>query len=174
MITPAYAATMATYNAEMNRRFYTAAAGLSEDDRRAPRGAFWGSIHATFSHLVWADRMWMSRFDGWETPHQGLRDSGALFDTFAAMADARQDLDGRLLAWTRGLAADWLGGDLTWYSGAAAREITAPRALLLMHLFNHQTHHRGQIHAMLTAAGATTGDTDLPLILAPASSPPVA
>lgn len=165
MITPAYAATMAAYNAEMNRRFYAAAATLSDAERRAARGAFWGSIHATYSHLIWADRMWMSRFDGWEKPPQGLSQSDALFDTFATMAEARRETDDRLLAWARGLTAEWLGGDLTWFSGAAAREITAPRAILVTHLFNHQTHHRGQIHAMLTAAGAATGDTDLPLIL---------
>lgn len=165
MITPAYATTMAAYNAEMNDRFYAAAAGLSDAERRATRGAFWGSIHATFSHLIWADRMWMSRFDGWAKPPQGLSQSGALFDTFESMAEARKDTDDRLLAWARCLTPDWLEGDLTWFSGAAGREISAPRALLVTHLFNHQTHHRGQIHAMLTAAGATTGDTDLPLIL---------
>jgi uncharacterized damage-inducible protein DinB len=166
MITLAYVQTMALYNSEMNRRLYGAAAGLDEAARRLPRGAFWHSIHGTFSHLVWADTMWMSRFDGWEKPEQGLAQSGDLFDDFAAMAAVRRDIDDRLVDWSHRLDGAWLAADLTWFSGATGQTQTAPRALLVTHLFNHQTHHRGQIHAMLTAAGAATGDTDLPLVLA--------
>ena len=59
----------------------------------------------------------------------------------------------------------WLAADLTWFSGAAGRELTRPRALIVAHIFNHQTHHRGQVHAALTAAGQRTGDLDLPFIL---------
>ena len=59
----------------------------------------------------------------------------------------------------------WLAEDLTWFSGAANREVRAPLRLLVTHFFNHQTHHRGQVHAMLTAAGQDTGDTDLFLVV---------
>jgi len=59
----------------------------------------------------------------------------------------------------------WLAEDLTWFSGAANREVRAPLRLLVTHFFNHQTHHRGQVHAMLTAAGQETGDTDLFLVV---------
>ena len=59
---------------------------------------------------------------------------------------------------------DWPAGDLTWFTTAENREMSAPRALLITHMFNHQTHHRGQVHAMLTAAGAKPGDTDLALM----------
>jgi uncharacterized damage-inducible protein DinB len=52
-----------------------------------------------------------------------------------------------------------------WFSGAAQREIRAPKRLLVTHFFNHQTHHRGQAHALLTAAGQATGDTDLFLVV---------
>ncbi|MEZ5861079.1 MAG: DinB family protein [Geminicoccaceae bacterium] len=69
-----------------------------------------------------------------------------------------------LLEWARGLDPGWLAGELSWHSGAIGREVTRPRALLVAHLFNHQTHHRGQVHAMLTAAGAKTGPTDLPFM----------
>ena len=58
---PAFVRTMAAYNAEMNRRIYTAAQRLPERERRLARGAFWGSIHGTLCHLLWGDRMWMSR-----------------------------------------------------------------------------------------------------------------
>jgi len=65
MITATYIRTMAAYNAEMNRRLYCAAARLSDAERRQPRGAFWGSIHGTLTHILWGDQQWMSRFDGW-------------------------------------------------------------------------------------------------------------
>ena len=64
LVTPAYVRTMAAYNAEMNRRLYAAADRISDLTRRQQRGAFWGSLHGTLCHLLWADRMWMSRFDG--------------------------------------------------------------------------------------------------------------
>lgn len=165
MITPAYAVTMAAYNAEMNRRVYAAAGRLDDAARRAGRGAFFGSIHATLSHLLWADRMWMSRMDGWDRPPVGIAGSTALFPDFPAMAAARAQDDARLADWAGRLTPDWLAGQLTWFSGATGREMTKPRALVVAHVFNHQTHHRGQVHAMLTAAGEATGDTDLPFIL---------
>src|SRR5215475_2627132 len=68
MISPAYVRLMAEYNAEMNRRLYAAAARLSDADRRADRGAFWGSIHGSLNHLLWGYTQWMSRFDNWEKP----------------------------------------------------------------------------------------------------------
>ena len=80
MITAAYATMMARYNAEMNRRTYAASSRLSDAERRADRGAFWGSIHGTLNHLVWADRVWMARFAGWPKPDQAIRDSGRVID----------------------------------------------------------------------------------------------
>ncbi|MBV8913243.1 MAG: damage-inducible protein DinB, partial [Acetobacteraceae bacterium] len=65
VITPDYVRTMAEYNGEMNRRLYAAADLLSDPERRLDRGAFWGSIHGTFNHLLWGDQIWMSRLDGW-------------------------------------------------------------------------------------------------------------
>ena len=164
MITPAYAQLMARYNAEMNRRWYAAAARLTDDARKQDRGAFFGSLHATLNHLVWADRMWMSRFAGWERPSQSIRESTTLHDDFAALDAERTDLDGRIAAWTETVTPDWLDGDLVWFSGAANKELRRPRAMVLVHFFNHQTHHRGQAHALLTAMGQPTGDTDLPIV----------
>jgi uncharacterized damage-inducible protein DinB len=156
---------MAAYNAILNTRTYAAAARLSEAERKADRGAFWRSIHGTLSHLVWADLMWMSRLDGWAAPSQTLAESGTLYEAFSSLAEARDRIDADLSAWAARIEPGWLDGALTWFSGAAGREITAPRALIVTHLFNHQTHHRGQVHAMLTAAGERVGDTDLPLVL---------
>ncbi|HKM64727.1 MAG TPA: DinB family protein [Acidisphaera sp.] len=165
MITPEYVRVMAVYNAEMNRRVYAAAARLDDAARRADRGAFWHSIHGTLSHLVWGDRVWMSRFDGWTRPDQPIRQSDTLFDAFDAMHAARLDADSAISAWAARVDAAWLAEDLVWFSGATRREQRRPKALLVTHFFNHQTHHRGQAHAMITAAGEATGDTDLPFIL---------
>lgn len=161
MITPAYVQAMAGYNAHMNRSLYGAASCLTDDGRRADRGAFWRSVHGTFNHLLWADRMWMHRFDGWDRPAHLLADSGALVAGFPELQAARIEADAALLAWSHRLSPSWLEGDETWFSGAVQQEVTRPRALLVMHMFNHQTHHRGQVHAMLTAAGQATGATDL-------------
>jgi uncharacterized damage-inducible protein DinB len=160
-ITPAWVRTMAGYNAEMNRRVYTAAGRLDEAERRRDRGAFFGSIHATLNHLLWADQMWMSRFAGWEKPMVGMREGLETRAAFADLRAARVETDGRIGAWADGLDEAWLRGDLTWFSGVTQTDVTRSRALLVTHMFNHQTHHRGQIHAMLTAAGERTGDTDL-------------
>ena len=161
MISPGWVRMMAGYGAEMNRRWYAAAASLDDAARKRDRGAFFGSIHATLNHLLWADRIWMSRFDGWDRPAGGIKESIALHDDFGALATARAEVDAGILAWAGRVDADWLAGDLGWFSGAAGRDVTRPRAVLVTHLFNHQTHHRGQVHAMLTAAGARTEDTDL-------------
>jgi uncharacterized damage-inducible protein DinB len=164
MITPAWVVMKAGYNAEMNCRVYAAAGRLDVAARQRDRGAFFGSIDATLHHLLWADRIWMSRFAGWPAPAQPMREALALYADFADLAAARTEVDAGIVGWAQGLDPAWLDGDLTWFSGATQREVTRPRALLVSHVFNHQTHHRGQIHAMLTAAGERTGDTDLWLI----------
>ena len=165
MISPAWVQMMAGYNAEMNRRWYAAAGTREDAARRQDRGAFFGSIHATLNHLLWADRMWMSRFAGWSKP-AGMQAGLSLHEEFSALAAARAEADAGLLAWADGLDAAWLAGDLIWFSGVAQRDMRRPRAVAVAHMFNHQTHHRGQVHAMLTAAGARTEDTDLWIVAA--------
>jgi len=167
MISPPYVRGMAAYNAEMNRRVYAAAGRLSDAERRAERGAFWGSIHGTLSHLVWGDMNWMSRLAGRPKPAAVLKESAGMFADFGTMQESRFALDADISQWAKTVTDEWLAGTLIWFSGATQREQTAPRALILVHMFNHQTHHRGQAHAMVTAAGQDIGDTDLPFILPP-------
>ncbi|WP_249033310.1 DinB family protein [Silicimonas algicola] len=161
MIDPAFASRMARYNRWQNRSLYGAAEGLSDAARREDRGAFFGSIHGTLSHLLWGDTTWMSRFDGWEKPDVPHTDSPRWIADWADLAARRAEADGRILDWAEGLDAERLAGDLTWYSGISKSEMKRPMALCVVHFFNHQTHHRGQVHAMLTAAGARPDDTDL-------------
>lgn len=166
MIAPAYAVTMAHYNRWQNENLIAAANTLTDAERRQDRGAFFRSVHATFSHLLWADLMWMSRFDNFAPPGGDIAASVTLFEDWDTLKAERQRFDGVIIDWASQLAPEWLDGDLTWWSGAAKREICRPKGLLLVHFFNHQTHHRGQIHAMLTAAGAKPADTDLPFMSA--------
>ena len=165
MVSADYVRLMTAYNAAMNRRLYAAASRLDDGTRRAAGGVFWGSLHGTLAHLLWADRMWMSRLAGWSKPVSKLAESAGCDDDFARLAAQRAQFDDDLLAWGEGIDADWLGGDLSWFSGAAQRDIVMPRAKIVVHLFNHQTHHRGQAHALLTRAGEPTGDTDLFLVV---------
>jgi len=165
MITPAYVRTMAAYNAEMNRRLYGAADRLPEAARRASQGAFWSSLHGTLVHILWGDHQWMSRFDGWDRPATPIRQSDHFIEDWEELVTARRHADTRISDWAGRVDQGWLEADLTWFSGAANREVSAPKRLLVAHFFNHQTHHRGQAHALITGAGEKTEDTDLFLVV---------
>lgn len=161
MIDGDFVRLMARYNRWQNESLFGAADTLGEDARRAERGAFFGSIHGTLSHLLWADTLWMSRFDGWERPDVGIPRSAGWIGDWDTLAERRRAADARIVAWADAIEGAALASDLDWYSGALGRDVTKPLALCVVHFFNHQTHHRGQVHAMLTAAGARPGDTDL-------------
>ena len=165
MITPSFVRTMAAYNTEMNDRLYTAAGQLSDAERRAPRGAFWSSIHGTLAHILWGDSQWMSRFDGWSRPVTPIKESDRFVESWVELCAARTRADADISRWAAGVDEAWLAEDLAWFSGAAQRELRAAKQLLVTHFFNHQTHHRGQAHVLLTAAGQETGDTDLFLVV---------
>jgi len=164
MITPEYVQMMARYNAWQNRNLYEAADTLDEAARQKDRGAFFGSIHGTLSHLLWGDTIWMSRFDGWENPSSDIFKSPDFSGEWEPLVAKRREADDQIMSWSGRVTADDISGDLCWFSDAAKREVCKPRALLIAHIFNHQTHHRGQVHAMLTAAGAKPDDTDLPFM----------
>lgn len=165
MISVTYVQTMARYNAWQNGAVYAAAGGLSDLDRRADRGLFFGSIHRTLSHLLWADQLWLHRFAGTPLPNApDIAGSTTMWHGWLEMAAERERFDQVIRDWAERLQPARLEGQRTWYSGSASREITRPRALLVTHLFNHQTHHRGQVHAALTSLGADPGVTDLPFM----------
>jgi len=107
----------------------------------------------------------MSRFDNWPRPDVAIKQSAGLIDDFAALSAAREKADADISRWAEKVDDAWMAEDLVWFSGAAGREMRAQKGFLIGHFFNHQTHHRGQVHAMLTAAGQETGDTDLFLLV---------
>jgi uncharacterized damage-inducible protein DinB len=156
MITPDYARTMARYNAWQNRSLYREADRLTDAQRTEDRGAFFKSVQATLGHLLWGDTTWMSRFDGWEKPAFSPRGEGLDWTWLKA---ARTEADARIIAWADRLTD--LAGELTWYSGIRKAEVSMPRWITVTHFFNHQTHHRGQVHALLTGFGMKPDDTDI-------------
>ncbi|MDQ2092975.1 DinB family protein [Rhodalgimonas zhirmunskyi] len=169
MISPDYVLMMARYNAWQNKQLIAAFKALHPADLELDRGGFFGSIRKTASHLLWGDMMWMARFDGGAPPGGGIGESTEVVRTREDWALARFRMDARILRWAEELRTVDLTGALNWYSGAAGQDMTRPYALCVVHMFNHQTHHRGQIHAMLTATDVTAPVTDLALM--PAEGP---
>lgn len=139
---------MAAYNAWANRRLYAAAEALPEADYRADLGAFFRSVHGTLNHLVVADRIWLARFRG--EPPPGLRLDQIVHDDRAALAEARRALDAEIIGFVAGLTEARLDAPFTYRLITRDEQVTQPMAPALAHFFNHQTHHRGQMHALLT------------------------
>jgi uncharacterized damage-inducible protein DinB len=164
MIDGAYVERMARYNRWQNENLYSAADRLSEIERCRERGAFWSSIHNTLNHLLWGDRMWMSRLTGSPRPSVGIADSGSLYADWTALKAERIRFDQTIIDWADAIAPSWLAAEMTYYSLPVQRDVTQPHWVLVTHLFNHQTHHRGQVHCMLTQAGERPSDTDLPFM----------
>jgi uncharacterized damage-inducible protein DinB len=155
-------ALLASYNAWCNERLYDAAAQLPDADYRADRGAFFKSLHGTLNHILVADRIWMKRFTGeGEAPN---RLDAVPFHELADLRQARQAEDRRIVRYADGLSQKDLDGTICYWTVVNPSPVTQPLAPALIHFFNHQTHHRGQIHCMLTQAGRRPADTDLPMM----------
>jgi uncharacterized damage-inducible protein DinB len=166
MIEPGYVRVMARYNAWQNRQLSDALDGVPRAVLRADHGAFFGSILGTLNHVLWADRMWMSRFapDLQAKPEGGIEASTDLCPAFGVWDAERFATDGVIEGWTKAVQAVDLARDLTWYSGASGAEVTRPLSNCAVHMFNHQTHHRGQVHAMLTKSRIEAPVSDLFLL----------
>lgn len=164
MISPEYCLTMARYNAWQNRQLKASFQTLTPAALKLDRGAFFGSLLGTANHLLWGDLMWMSRFAGTEPPGGRIDDTPALTASREEWEIARFRADADILIWADRVKSVDLAGHLTWYSGAVDCEMSRPKALCVTHMFNHQSHHRGQIHAMLTAAGTAAPVSDLALM----------
>lgn len=153
----------AGYNAWANERVYDAAARLSDANYRADRGAFFQSVHGTLNHLLVGDRIWMRRFTGTGDAPNKL--DAILYDDFEELRAARRAEDLRISRYCAGLDADMVAGEFSYRTIVNPKTVTQPLGPALDHFFNHQTHHRGQVHALLTAIGGRDGAPSLDLIL---------
>jgi uncharacterized damage-inducible protein DinB len=150
---------MARFNGWVNEQLYETVATLSEADYRADRGLFFGSIHCTLNHLLAVDHLWTGRIEGVDRGVGAL--DQVLYDEFAALRRARRDEDGHLIALVEGLDDEALGRPVTYRRMIGEGEQTTRCDHILLTLFNHQTHHRGQLHAALTQAGVSLPPLDV-------------
>ena len=162
MITASHSQLMAQYNAWMNSRLYALCATLPEAELQRDRGAFFKSIYASLNHIAYGDLAFMSRFTG--DPAVVPEPGADLFGSFSRLGAERAALDQRILTWSATLTPEWLAEPLTYTSKIDAKTRTVPRWVLVTHMFNHQTHHRGQVTTLLSQMGLDMGTTDIPFM----------
>jgi uncharacterized damage-inducible protein DinB len=168
-MTPELAQVMARYNRWMNDKLYAVADQLGDAERKADRGAFFGSIHRTLNHLLLADRVWLGRFTGavlaeGEMGPGGIRSlDQELYADFAELRRERARTDDDIDAYVATLTPDKLAENLRYLRRGAVNEFPLWHAVA--HFFNHQAHHRGQVTTLLMQAGRDPGVTDLVAML---------
>jgi uncharacterized damage-inducible protein DinB len=150
---------MAAYNHWANGLVYDAAATLSEDELHRDTGAFFGSIFGTLSHILTADRVWLNRFTG-EGPRPSALNERPCAG-FAALREARANEDARIIAYVGSLTEAQVEGQISYTPLTSSDLVQHRLSPALSHMFNHQTHHRGQVHAGLTGMGKPSLSIDL-------------
>jgi uncharacterized damage-inducible protein DinB len=155
---------LARYNLAANQRLYEACAQIGEDEYRRQRAGSFRSIHALLNHILLGDRIWMSRFAGGGQTTPPL--NTILYDEFAALRSARGQEDAAIENFFRHANEAFLTKALS-YTNSKGRQCTDAVIPAVLHMFNHQTHHRGQVHVMLDQTGAQPPSLDLHRILNP-------
>jgi uncharacterized damage-inducible protein DinB len=155
-----YAIAMAAYSQWMNEKIYAAAAELGDDARKRDLGAFFRSIHGTLNHILLGDQAWLQRLQGqpvtMRSPDQELH---ADFDELFA---ARRAMDSSLSEFAANLSNEFFDQPLAFFSITYQKNRVIPAWAALVHMFNHQTHHRGQVTTLLKQLGKDPGVTDFP------------
>jgi len=155
--------TLARFNAWANRTIYDAAEALGETEYRKERpAAYFGSILKTLNHLLIVDYLWFARLDG--VSRTDLKLDQVLHDDFAALRLAREAEDARIIAQVDGIDELRLAEDHA-FKDSRGNSWTLPAWQMLATVFNHQTHHRGQVHALIKEAGAEPPPLDIPVYL---------
>ena len=149
------------YNAWANARLYAAASNLTEAQYREDRGAFFKSVHGTLNHLLVSDRIWLHRLTGEGQVPDRL--DAILFESLDSLAQAREHDDRRIVAFAEGLDDVGLFREISYRRGAAPELQFAQVAPVLAHWFNHQTHHRGQVHVLMSGLVGVAPVLDLRL-----------
>ncbi len=149
----------AAYNQWANGRTYDAAALLSDEEYRRNTGAFFKSMMGTLNHIVAGDRIWMKRFTGEGEAPAAL--DAIVHADFAKLRATRETEDSRIVKWIGSLSEKALEGRFTYMTVTDMRTISQRLAPALDHFFNHQTHHRGQAHMILTSLGRPSVQLDL-------------
>jgi len=153
---------LAAYNASINGKLYGACATLPDEERKRDRGAFFRSIHGTLNHLLLADSVWMGRFEAKPFAIKSLDQE--LYASFDELRAHRSEMDARIDRWADSLTETALDAKLEFTSVLTKRTHTSTLWKVVAHFFNHQTHHRGQLTALLSQVGIDYGTTDLLLM----------
>jgi uncharacterized damage-inducible protein DinB len=139
-------------------KLYDVCADIPDLERKSDRGAFFRSIDGTLNHILIGDLIWLGRFT--QQPFLAKLDK-ELYSDFSELRAERERLDLVMIDWSKNLTPSWLNQMLT-YTNSSGFTRTLPHWLLTTHMFNHQTHHRGQLTTVLNQMGYEAGVTDLP------------
>ena len=150
---------MARYNRWANQRLYDACEQLSGETYHQPRNMFFGSIHGTLNHILAGDRLWLARIERQPAPKLALDDQ--LCEDIASLRSARALEDDRMIDVTARYDDDDLKAVLCYRTVTKPADIETPLHLCWLHLFNHQTHHRGQVHDQLSQTEIAPPSLDL-------------
>jgi uncharacterized damage-inducible protein DinB len=154
---------MGRYNRWMNEKLYALAGDLSDEERKRPMGAFFGSLHGTFNHLLLSDRAWLARFGVGTRPEvKSLADE--LYSDFDDLRRERAATDAAIEDYFNGLAPEQLASTLVYRTSKGA-PMSHPLWIALSHWLNHQTHHRGQATTLFMQLGRDPGVTDALVLL---------
>jgi uncharacterized damage-inducible protein DinB len=156
--------TLARYNRIANQRLYSKVAELDDAEYRKQRAGSFGSIHGLLNHILLGDRIWMSRFEGGGESTPAL--NTVLFDDFVALRSAREEQDAAIESFFGRMDEAFLDR-LFGYVNNAGKHYVEQAGVAIAHFFNHQTHHRGQVHVMLSQTGVQPPPLDLHRIMNP-------
>lgn len=159
-----YFRMLARYNRIANERLYAACAELEDSEYRKQRRGSFGSIHALLNHILLGDRIWMERFEGGGRSTPPLNTE--LFDDFPSLRSARAEFDARIEGFFGCLTPEFFGRKLR-YRNSKGVEYEEDAMTAAGHYFNHQTHHRGQIHVMLSQTPVAPPSLDMHRIINP-------
>ncbi|KOR36899.1 MULTISPECIES: DinB family protein [Planktothricoides] len=155
---------LARYNTLANLRIYQACSQLSRAELTRFRPSFFGSIYATLNHILVCDRLWLARFASNTVKNYDL--NAILYETFSELEKARIVEDGHIESFTQNMAEEFLQETIKYYDrDGKFQEYSA--ILLLEHFFHYQTHHRGQVHDMITQTEIIPPVLDLHRLLRP-------
>ncbi|MGF1490321.1 MAG: DinB family protein [Prochloraceae cyanobacterium] len=155
-----YYEMMANYNQWMNQKLYKICAEIPDEKRKEDRGAFFKSIHGTLNHLLYGDRAWMGRFIN--EPFSVTKIGQELYSDFDRLQKEREKTDLEIVKWSKNITAEWLEKPFEYTSSVDGKTRILPTWVLVTHMFNHQTHHRGQLTTLLSQLGYDPGITDIP------------
>lgn len=155
-----YYQLMAEYNCWINQNIYLVCSEIPDEKRKPDFGAFFKSIHGTLNHLLYGDKAWMGRFTN--HPFSVTVSGQELYADFDVLRAEREIVDQQILEWSKHLDFDWLSQPFEYTSNVDGKQRVLPTWVLVTHMFNHQTHHRGQVTTLIKQVGYEPGVTDIP------------